>query len=371
MRSIESLKNISGKKVLVRVDFNVPVENDIVLDTFKIRKALPTINFLIENKAKLILISHLGKEGKTLEPVAEAFNKFVQAQFIKAVTGPKVEEAVEKMKDGEVILLENLRTEPGEQANDPSFAASLAKLADIYVNEAFPVSHREAASVVLLPKLLPAYAGIQLQNEINNLSVVFENKEHPFLFILGGAKFSTKMPLIEKYLNLADHIFVAGALSNDFLKAGGHEVGMSLTDGIDHGFEEILKNKKIIVPEDVVTLSGDKLINKMVIEIEPTDTILDIGDETIKKLEPLIKNAKLILWNGPLGKYEAGGEKGTKKVLKLIADSSAKSIIGGGDTVALISQMDLEKDFSFVSTGGGATLDFLVNGTLPGLKALG
>ena len=222
-----------------------------------------------------------------------------------------------------------------------------------------------------MPKLLPSYAGFQLAAEIKNLSGAFESPEHPFLFILGGAKFSTKMPLIEKYLNLADQVFIGGALSNTLLKAKGYEVGQSLVDETDYDLKNILENKKLIVPEDVVVQADNKLVNKGVNEIKSDEFILDIGDATIKKLEPYIKNAKLILWNGPLGKYEVGGEKGTRKILKLAADSKAKSIIGGGDTVALISQMQIEKDFSFVSTGGGATLEFLARGPLPGIKALG
>jgi len=371
MRSIKELQNLKGKKVLVRVDFNLPIENGIVLGDFRVQKTLPTIEFLVQGGAKVILITHLGKNADTLAPVAEVLNKFIQVKFIDEVLGEKVKEAISKMNDGEVVMLQNLRKEKGEQACDEDFAKNLAKLADIYVNEAFPVSHREDASIVLLPKLLESYAGIQLENEVENLSAGFKNPERPFLFILGGAKFSTKVPLIEKYLELADNVFIGGALANNFLKARGVNIGNSLTDETDSGIEEMLKNEKLIVPRDVVTQSGDKLVGKGINEIEPTDIIVDIGEETIKNLESYIQNAKLILWNGPLGKYEVGGEKGTKKILKIIADSKAKSIIGGGDTVAVISQMGIEGDFSFVSTGGGATLEFLATGTLPGIKALG
>ena len=200
--------------------------------------------------------------------------------------------------------------------------------------------------------------------------MAFENPEHPFLFILGGAKFSTKLPLIEKYLELADHVFIGGALANNFLKAQGYEVGKSLLDDSSYDLQKILTNKKVIVPEDVVVQSGDKFVSKELKDTQSDDAIVDIGEKTIKKLTPYIKDARLILWNGPLGKYEIGGEVGTKKILQLVADSEAKSIIGGGDTVALISQMSSEDKFTFVSTGGGATLDFLANGTLPGIKAL-
>lgn len=370
MRSIIELKNITGKKVLVRVDFNLPIENGQVINDFRIRKILPTIEFLIKEGAKVILISHLGKGGDTLLPIAKALNKFIHAEFVGEVLGPKVEEMILKMKNSDVILLENLRNEKGEKACDEDFAKQLAKFGDIYVNEAFPVSHRADASLVLLPKFLPHYAGFQLEEEIKNLSNAFKNPEHPFLFILGGAKFSTKLPLIDKYLELADNVFIGGALSNDVLKAKGYKVGNSLVDETGYDLTKILENKKLIIPVDVVVQVGDTLLNREVEEVQNNEIIIDVGNETIKKLESYIQNAKLILWNGPIGKYEVGGEIGTKKILKLIADSKAKSIIGGGDTVAIISAMELEKDFSFISTGGGATLEFLAGKELPALTAL-
>ena len=377
MRSIKQIKNIKGKTVLVRVDFNVPIKDSKVQDNFRIKKALPTIEFLQKKGAKVVLMTHLGKGGETLAPVAKVLNKFVKASFVPEVVGEKVTKKVSEMKNGEIILLENLRNNPGEQLADKNFAKSLASLADIYVNEAFPVSHRSDASIVLLPKILPSYAGLQLELEVKNLSKAIKNPKHPFLFILGGAKFSTKMPLIKKYLKLADHVFIGGALLDDFLKAEGFEVGKSLVDDTGYGIDKILKNNlrthagKLILPIDVVVKDGDKLINKKVSEVTKDETILDIGSESIKMIEPYIKKSKLILWNGPLGKYEIIGGGATKKILKLVAASKAESIIGGGDTVTIVSQNKMEKDFSFVSTGGGATLDFLANGTLPGIKALG
>ena len=228
-------------------------------------------------------------------------------------------------------------------------------MGDIYVNDAFSVSHRAHASVVSVPKYLPSYAGFQLEAEVKNLSHAFKNPKHPFLFILGGAKFSTKMPLIKKYLKLADFVFIGGALANYFLKAKGYNIGKSLVDDINYGIASILKNKKLILPTDFI------IKNK---------AIVDIGEKSIENLEVIIKKSKLILFNGPLGKYEDGGAVGTKKILKFISSVKAESIIGGGDTVALISEMKMQNKFSFVSTGGGATLDFLANGTLPGIKAL-
>ena len=377
MKSIKDLKNIKGKFVLVRVDFNVPIKDEKVEDDFRIKKALPTIKFLQKKGARIILITHLGKGEISLLPVAKVLHKFIKIKFVPEITGPQVSEAVLKMQNGEILMLENLRNDQGEQEGNNFFAINLAKLADVYVNEAFPVSHRADTSIILLPKFLPHYIGFQFENEIKNLSSAFKKPKHPFLFILGGAKFSTKMPLIEKYLKLADYVFIAGALLDDFLKMEGLEVGQSLVDSGPYDLQKILKNNlpagrqgKLILPVDVVVKNGTKLINKKVNEIEKDEIILDIGKQSIKMLELYIKKSKLILWNGPLGKYEEVGGGATKEVLKIVAKSKAESIIGGGDTVEIISEMKMENKFSFVSTGGGATLEFLAKGTLPGIKAL-
>ncbi len=370
MKSVRNINNLKGKKVLVRVDFNVPMKDGKVLDTFRIEKAIPTIKFLQNKGAKVILITHLGKGGDSLAPVSKILHKFVAVTFMSEIIGPEVTEMVSKMKNGQVLLLENLRNDKGEQDEDKVFAMNLAKLADIYVNEAFPVSHREDASIVLLPKLLPAYMGLQLEEEVDNLSHAFKKTKHPFLFILGGAKFSTKMPLIEKYLKVADYVFIGGALANDFLKAKGYEVGQSLVSDESYGIQKLLKNKKLILPDYVGVQKGNKVVDKNVKDVAKDDVIIDIGVDCRDTLAPIIKKSKMILWNGPLGKYESGGSVSTKDILHLVAKSKAESIIGGGDTVALISKLKMEKKFSFVSTGGGATLDFLANGTLPGIKAL-
>ena len=352
MRSIKELKNIKGKTAIVRVDFNVPIKNGKIEDDFRIKKALPTIQFLLKKGADIILITHLGKDGtESLEPVIKSFFK------------------LSKFPKDRIKFFENIRKFPGEMKNDPAFAKKLAAMGDLYVNDAFSVSHRAHASVVGIPKYLPHYAGFQLEDEVKNLSKAIKDPAHPFLFILGGAKFSTKMPLIKKYLKSADNVFIGGALLDDFIEAEGFEVGKSLVDDTK-GIKNILKNKKLILPSDVLVQSGKKLINKKVNEVGKEETILDIGSNAVKIIEPYIKNARLILWNGPLGKYESGGAGATKKILKLVASSKAESIIGGGDTVALISEMKMENKFSFVSTGGGATLDFLAFGTLPGIKAL-
>jgi len=351
MRSVKQIKNLKDKKVLVRVDFNVPIKNGKVFDDFKIKKALPTIKFLQRKGAEVILISHLGKDGtESIKPVADCLKKYIKKN---------------------IILLDNIRKFPGEVKNDLNFARKLAKLGDIYVNDAFSVSHRSHASIVSLPKFLPSYAGFQLEEEIKNLSKVFKKPKHPFLCITGGAKFSTKIPLIRKYLRSADYVFVGGALSNNFLKAQGYEIGKSLVNNTNYNFKEILKNRKLILPEDIVVKSGNRLINKRIDKIKKDEIILDIGSKTTKNLAQLVEKSKFILWNGPLGKYESSGARSTEKILRLVANSKIESIIGGGDIVALVSQMKIENEFSFVSTGGGAMLDFLANGTLPGIKALG
>jgi phosphoglycerate kinase len=350
MQSVKKLKNIKNKKALVRVDFNVPIKDGKVIDDFRIQKSIQTIKFLQNKGAEVILISHLGKDGKqSLLPVAKCLRKYIK-------------------KD--IVLLENIRQYPGEEKNNLTFAKELAKIGDFYVNDAFSVSHRSHASVVGVPKYLPSYAGLQLEEEIKNLSKVIKHPKHPFLFILGGAKFSTKMPLIQKYLKTADYIFIGGALLNDFLKAKKYEIGKSLTDNTKIP-ANILNNKKIILPTDVVVLSGKKIINKKIEEIKKNEIVIDIGRESVKLAESYVKKSRLILWNGPLGKYkEKSGDLATKKLLKSVASSKSESIIGGGDIVSVVSKLKLEKKISFVSTGGGATLDFLANGTLPGIKAL-
>lgn len=353
MRSIKTVKNLKGKTALVRVDFNVPIVRGKVLDDFRIRAALPTVEFLLKKGARIILLTHLGEDGRaSLEPVIKRFY---------AISGISKER---------VTFFGNLRKFPGEIKNDPAFARKLAQMGDVYVNEAFSVSHRKHASIVALPKYLPSFAGLQFEKEVKNLSRVLGKTRHPFLVILGGAKFSTKMPLIKKFLKSADNVFVGGALADDFLRAEGEEVGKSLTDQENYGIAQIIKNKKLILPVDVVVKNGRQLINKKAAEVQKGETIVDVGGESVTNLAPLIRAARLILWNGPLGIYEHGGAAATEKVLKMVAAARAESILGGGDTVDLISRMKLEKKFSFVSTGGGAMLDFLAKGTLPGIEAL-
>lgn len=355
MRNIKQIKGLKGKRVLVRVDFNVPVKDGKIEDNFRIKKGIPTIQYLVDKGANVKILMHLGKDGSSdINPVIKEFFR------------------LSKISKKDVEFLPNVRSYKGEEENSKELAKEFASMADIYVNDAFAVSHRTHASLVAITKFLPSYAGFQLDEEVKNLSIVFNKPKHPFLFILGGAKFSTKMPLIKKYLKIADYVFIGGAMLNDFLKAKGFEVGLSLVDNESYNLGNILKNKKLILPEFVEVKNVKGFFEeKNVKDVLESDNIMDVGAQSIKALEPIVQKSKLILWNGPLGKYEAGGGVSTKKLLKIVAKSKTTSIIGGGDTVSFISEMKMEKDFTFVSTGGGATLDLLAKGTLPGIKALG
>ena len=372
LHSVRELKNIKGIHVLVRVDFNVPIQKNKIQDSFRIDCALPTITTLARKGAKVILISHLGEGVDSLLPVAKYLQKLLpHVLYNDHVIGEKVLHDVEQMKNGDILLLGNLRQEAGEVSCNKDFAKSLASLADIYVQDAFPVSHRKHASVVLLPKLLPSYTGMQLEKEVTHLQKITKQPKHPVLAILSGAKFSTKLPLIKKYLTLADHVVVGGALLNTLLQARGYEIGQSLTDTTTD-VSKIVKNKKLIVPEEVIVVDEtNKKRATHISGITSTDTIVDIAPSFITTtLTPYIMSAKTIVCNGPLGKYESGYADGTKKLLQILAQTRAYTVIGGGDTVALISKLKCEDDFNFVSSGGGATIDFLATGTLPGIQAL-
>jgi len=372
MKSIKEIKNLSGKKVILRADLNVPIKDGKVVDDFRIKKVIPTILYLQKKGAKVIIISHIGDDGaKSLAPVALAIKKYVKAiEFIKTpIFSDETEKRINLLKKGEVILLENLRTETGEKKNSPSFARALSRYGEIYVNDAFSVCHREHASVVGITKYLPGYAGLQLVNEIENLSKVF-NPSHPFLFILGGSKFETKIPLIKKFLRSADNLFIGGAIANDFFKAKGYEVGISLVGENNFQISALIKSKNLILPIDVVASKNDKNCIVKPSEVMPDESIVDLGPNTVELLKDLINKSGFILWNGPLGKYENGFGGGTEELLKIISKSKAENVIGGGDTVALISKLKIENKLGFVSTGGGATLEFLAKGTLPGIRAL-
>jgi len=375
MKDINQIEYFEGVKILVRVDFNVPLEAGKVSNGFRIKAALPTIKFLAEKGSKVILLAHLEtREGEnvSLEPVFSFLEKELQALNLKSVFVPdykKAQAEIEGMSNGTVALLENVRIFEGEKKNDPAFSRELASLADIYVNDAFSVSHREHASVVGIPKLIPGYAGLQMATEVKELSRAF-NPAHPFLFVLGGAKFSTKVPLVQRFLDSADRIFIGGALANDFFKAKGYEVGQSVISKEPLDLAMYLKNSKIILPVDVVNENREEKIPD---SISKSDKIVDFGRETVNLLRDEISKARFILWNGPLGFYEKGFTDTTIELAKMMAEATkggAITLVGGGDTIAAIASLGLEDSITFISTGGGAMLDFLAKGTLPGIEAL-
>ena len=370
MKSIKQAPAVKGKKVLVRVDFNVPLLNNKVVDSFRIRTALPTIQLLQKKGAKIILISHLGRDQKqSLKPVYTVLKKYIPVRFVPYLQGEQVVRAITEMKNGEILLLENLRSTSSEQKSDMHFAKELASYGDIFVNEAFPVSHRKDASIIGVPKFLPSYAGLQFEKEVTHLKKALSPK-HPFLFILGGAKAETKLPLLKKYIASADAVFVGGVLANDFFRAQGFSVGDSKTDTGLSGLTSLLKNKKLLLPAEVMVLRKGVHSTISLCDIQARDKIVDIGVHAIDALTPLIQKAKLIVWNGPMGWYEGGNVKATHALLKLLAGAKGETIIGGGDTAVFVERKKMHDAFTFVSTGGGATLDFLTTGTLPGIKAL-
>ena len=370
--SIADAGELRGKRVLLRLDLNVPLDHGEIRDAYRIEQSLKTVDVLRAAGARVVIISHIGK-GKpedTLRPVADEINKHCTVTFLPDLMNSNNVRLTNEMEEGEVLLLENLRHNKGEETNDPEFSKHLASLGDVYVNDAFSVSHRAHASVVGVAGLLPHFAGLLIQEEVNRLAVAF-TPEHPFVFILGGAKISTKMPLLKKFLTLADHVVVGGAIVNNFIKTEGFEIGKSVYDKDElGGLEELLKSDRLVLPKDVVVKNEAGSEVRAVDRVNSGDMIVDVGPDSIKALGGIIGEAKLIVWNGPLGYYEAGFTAGTRELLSLVAGSNATSIIGGGDTVALIDEMGALDQFSFVSTGGGAMLDFLANETLPGIEAL-
>lgn len=371
MQSLKQVKLKAGQIVLLRADFNVPIVSGRIKDTFRIDKTLPTIDHLRAKKARIFIVSHLGSDGKeSLKPVFSYLKKkYKDVAFAETIDG-----AYEKLSGaspGGIVLLENLRAFPGETANDARFGQELAVLADFYVNDAFSVSHRKHASIMRPPEYLPAYAGFQLEAEVKNLSGVMTKPAHPFVFILGGAKFDTKLPLIKKFLKIADTVFIGGALANNFFRALGYEVGESLVDDDTVPLLSLLKNKTIVIPADVVAVEKGEARNCGAGEVYKKEKILDIGTESTDDLIEILSKAKTVLWNGPLGWYEGGYDGATKKILKALAKQpKTKTIIGGGDTALLVNKMKLEDKLGFVSTGGGAALEFLAKGSLPGIKVL-
>lgn len=349
-------KNLKNKRVLVRADFNVPMEGKKVMDQFRILQILPTIKFLSRKRAKVILISHLEIDGrrpslfeiyKVLKP------KLKKLKFSPQIFGKKTESMSRALNAGDILLLENLRKNPGEKNNSPDFARKLASFGDFYINEAFSVSHRRHASIVGVPKYLPSFAGPLFRKEVKNLARVFK-PARPFLLIVGGNKLETKIPLLKKFLKKADKIVLGGAIVAPFLL----------------GKVRNFKSPKIVLPKDLIVLRGGARKTIQTQDIYNGDSVYDLGPKSIVEISKLVKTSRMILWNGPLGYIEIGFSGGTKRLAEILFKSSAKTIVGGGDTVGFLHRRKMLKKFYFVSTAGGAMLDFLVSGTLSGIEAL-
>lgn len=373
--SVSDLKELSGKYVLLRGALNVPVKDGVVQNQFRLMRGMSTLNYLTQAGARVILCGHISNNKETekeesLKPVFEVLKQHVNIVMSNEVVSPHSKHLRDELKDGEVLLLENLRRDPREKKNDADFARALADLADFYVNDAFPVSHRKHASVVGVVQFLPAYVGLNFINEMEELNKTLK-PDSPSLFLLGGAKFSTKMPLVEKYLDIYDRVFVGGALANDFFKVKGLEVGKSLVSDVEEAqMHKLLDNKKIVLPADVTVMGEGGIRTCLPEEVKPEESIMDAGPHTTDLLGGLIKEAKVILWNGPFGSYEKGFDRETVATAKLIAESEAYSLIGGGDTIAAIESLNCQEKFSFLSTAGGAMLTYLEYGTLPAIDAI-
>jgi phosphoglycerate kinase len=374
MQSIDSVPAdaLKGKRVLVRSDFNLPLnKKGDVADTYRLKRGWETIAFLAGHGARVIAMSHIGRDPEeSMEPVARAAQQFGKVTFVPDLTGHVAQAAISSMRDGEVILLENLRRDPRETENDEAFARELAALADIYVDDAFAAAHRAHASIVGVPRFLPHYAGLLVKDELAHLDEA-RKPVSPSFAILGGAKFETKAPLITTLLANYDHVFIVGALANDVFKAKGYPVGRSLISK-ELPSAEVLQHPHFLAPVDVTVESEDGQSRvKRPEEVEPGDNIVDVGPDSVAAIAPYITGAKFILWNGPTGMYEKGYVHYTRSIAELIAESSAKKVIGGGDTVAAIEESKVpEEKLGFLSTGGGAMLEYLLKGSLPGIAAL-
>ena len=391
MRSIIKEKNLNSKKILLRLDLNVPLENGKICDATRIDKILPTLNFLIQQKTKIIIISHIGRpRGKkvkelSLKPICEDLRKKLNVK-VKLITENiydiKNKDYLEKFNE-EILILENIRFYPEEEKNDHRFAKHLASLGDLYVNDAFSCSHRLHASIHQISKYLPSFSGLQLDLEVAALNKIISEIAKPITCIIGGSKISTKIDIIKNLIPKFDNIIIVGGMANNFIEYFGNNIGKSIKEKNCYQLvKEIIslseKNKcKIIYPDDVLVsknLNGASK-NKKLDQILPDEMILDIGPKTINNIINIINNSKTILWNGPAGYFENpnfanGSIKIAKKIVENNKSNKVFSVVGGGDTVSLLNRLKITHNFNFVSTAGGAFLEYLEGKKLPGITAL-
>ena len=391
MRSISKEVNLKGKQILLRLDLNVPLDNGKINDTSRIDKILPTLNFLIGQKTKIIILSHVGRpKGKivkelSLKPISEDLKKKTNVSI------RLIEENINEIKnkdffnkfDEKILILENIRFYPEEEKNDQNFAEHLASLGDIYVNEAFSCSHRSHASIDQISRFLPSFSGLQLDLEVKALNKITTEISKPITCIIGGSKISTKINIIKNLITKFDNIVIVGAMANNFIEYFGNNIGKSIKENKSKPIvEEILflsqnENCNLIFPEDVIVAKNfnDLPVVKELKNISSEDMILDIGPNTIKNIYKVIDDSNTILWNGPAGYFENpnfanGSIEIAKKIIEKNVANKIYSVVGGGDTVSLINSLDAVKNFNFVSTAGGAFLEYLEGKDLPGITAL-
>jgi len=391
MNYIKDQKNLDGKIVLLRLDLNVPLKNDIITDDTRIVKILPTLEFLIKNNSKIIIISHIGRpKGEwndifSMKPVCEYINKKInkQVKLIKKNIFQLKKEQLFLNSEDQVLFLENIRFYKNEEENDMNFSKHLASLGDLFINDAFSCSHRAHASICEITKYIPSYVGLQFEAEVNALEKVTNNIKKPITCIIGGSKISTKISIIKNLIPKFDNIIIVGGMANNVLKYKGYSIGKSFQENnCENSINDIFGVSKnypcsIIFPEDVAvgkTMDGNAKIKELN-QIENDDIILDIGPKTINKIKSIINKSKTILWNGPAGYFENPQfSKGSFEIGNQIANQNKLdqifSVAGGGDTFALINNINILDNFNFVSTAGGAFLEFLEGKELPGIKAL-
>lgn len=374
---------VANKTVLVRTMLNVPISNNQVTDTTRLVAAKETIDYLLEQQAGLVLISHHSDEKQSLAPVAPVLSELLDrpVRFLNNCIGPEVAAGVQSLQPGGILMLENLRFQPGEKANDPQFAKTLASYGQVFVEDDFTACHREHASIIGIPQYLEALAGLALEREVETITEILEHPKRPVTAVLGGAKISTKIPILSFLIDRVDAVFVGGAMANTFLLAKGLNIGQSLVEPeqVELAKQILTKagsqGKKILLPIDVVVT--DDLDNPtdvrtiMAAEVADDDIIADVGPKTVAQLADIIDPAGSVIWNGPIGVFEKPAfAAGTKAVADTIIASAAYSLVGGGDTLNYVDGAQLHDKFSFVSTGGGASMDLLSGKKLPGVEAL-